>query len=186
MTNRSFDPGPLADVDTQIDDGRWTLVYARDFRHPPAKVWAALTRADQLSAWTPFRTARDLTEEGPLTLSMIDGETTVDLPATVRRVEPLTCLEYTWGPDVLRWELVPTETGTRLTLFHTVQDRDWVPKVAAGWHLCLLVADHLMDGQPIAPIRGQDAMNYGWSELNDAYADKLGIPSSGFPEEATS
>jgi hypothetical protein len=30
-----------------------------------------------------------------------------------------------------------------------------------------------MDGQTIGPIRGHDAMNYGWQELNDAYAEKL-------------
>jgi hypothetical protein len=47
--------------------------------------------------------------------------------------------------------------------------------VAAGWHLCLDVAEHLLDGQPIGPIRGQDALNYGWDELNDGYAKKLGI-----------
>jgi hypothetical protein len=53
-----------------------------------------------------------------------------------------------------------------------------VPKVAAGWHLCLLVAEHLLDGQPIGPIRGTDARNYGWDELHDAYAAKLGILGS--------
>lgn len=81
----------------------------------------------------------------------------------------------------MRWELTPVDAGTQLTLLHTVEDREWVPKVAAGWHLCLDVAEHLMDGDPIGPIRGEDAVNYGWTELNAAYADKLSIPNTGLP-----
>jgi hypothetical protein len=45
--------------------------------------------------------------------------------------------------------------------------------VAAGWHLCLDVAERMLDGEPIGPIRGQDAMNHGWQELHDAYAERL-------------
>lgn len=47
--------------------------------------------------------------------------------------------------------------------------------MAAGWHLCLVVAEHLLDGEPIAPIRGASARDYGWEQLRDRYADKLGI-----------
>lgn len=63
--------------------------------------------------------------------------------------------------------------GNALTLSHTVQDKDFVPKVAAGWHLCLDVAEKLLDGTPIAPIRGNDAMNHGWTELNAQYTERL-------------
>jgi len=52
-------------------------------------------------------------------------------------------------------------------------DRDAVPMVAAGWHLCLAVADRLLEGHPIDPIRGEDARNYGWEDLRDAYGDRL-------------
>ena len=51
-----------------------------------------------------------------------------------------------------------------------------MPKVAAGWHLCLVVAERLLDGQPIEPIRGEDAMNYGWEDLRDAYGAALENP----------
>jgi hypothetical protein len=101
----------------------------------------------------------------------------------VSRAEPPTLLEYTWGTDLLRWELAAIGSGTRLTLRHTVADRTWVPKVAAGWHLCLVVAERLLDGEPIEPIRGEDARNYGWDELNDAYAEKLAIPGTAWPAD---
>jgi uncharacterized protein YndB with AHSA1/START domain len=175
MNRQTFEPGPLADVEIRETDDRWTLVFVRDLRHPPEKVWAALTEPDQLREWAPYTADRNLGRVGDATVTMIDGEIAEDLPASVRRAEPPTLLEYTWGDGVVRWELAATEVGTRLTLQHTVDGRDWVPKVAAGWHLCLVVAEHLLDGQPIGPIRGQDAMNYGWQELHDDYADKLGI-----------
>ena len=89
------------------------------------------------------------------------------------RAEPPSLLEYTWGTDVLRWELAPAGAGTELTLRHTVAGADWLPKAAAGWHLCLAVAERLLDGDPIDPIRGQAAMDFGWQALNDAYAAEL-------------
>jgi uncharacterized protein YndB with AHSA1/START domain len=172
---KEFEPGPLADISLQASGERWTLVFVRELRHPAEKVWAALTEPAQLAAWAPYTTDRDLGTVGAATLTMIDGETEVPLDSQVLRAEPPTLLEYGWGSDVLRWELAPTGTGTRLTLRHTLADRDDVPKVAAGWHLCLAVAGRLLDGSPVDPIRGQDALNYGWEELRDRYRDRLAL-----------
>jgi uncharacterized protein YndB with AHSA1/START domain len=183
MDRTTFEPGPLAEVDCLAGEDRWTLVFVRTLRHPPEKVWAALTEPAQLGQWAPYTADRNLGSTGDATLTMIDGATSEDLAASVTRADPPTLLEYTLGTDLLRWELAAIDAGTRLTLRHTVQDRDWLPKVAAGWHLCLTVAEQLLDGQPIGPIRGADALNYGWDELNDAYAEKLGIPSTGRPDD---
>ena len=158
----------------------WVLVVVRDLRHPPAAVWAALTEPEQLLAWAPFTAGRDLGATGAATLTMIDGvdgERT-DLAATVTRAEPPTLLEYTWGTDELRWELAPSGGGTRLTLRHTVAAEGIVPKVAAGWHLCFDVAEHLLAGDPVPTVRGQAAMEYGWQDLHDRYAAKLGIEAT--------
>jgi uncharacterized protein YndB with AHSA1/START domain len=152
---------------------RWTAVFVRDLRHPVERVWAALTDPVQLAAWAPFTADRDLGAVGAATLTMIDGPTEVSLTAQVLRVQPPSMIEYDWGGDLLRWELEPTGNGTRLTLRHTVARRGDVPKLAAGWHLCLAVADRLMDGDPVDPIRGTDALNYGWSDLHDRYRDGL-------------
>jgi uncharacterized protein YndB with AHSA1/START domain len=182
MDRTTFEPGPLAGVECRASEDRWTLIFVRDLRHPPEKVWAALTEPAQLREWSPFTADRELSTVGDATLTMIDGDKSEDLPASVSRADPPTLLEYTWGPDLLRWELVAIDVGTRLTLVHTIENREWVPKVAAGWHLCLVVAEHLLDGQPIGPIRGADATNYGWDKLHDAYAEKLAIP---LPDDPT-
>lgn len=176
--NEPFDPGPLADVGCRTADDRWSLVFVRDLRHPRERVWAALTDPAQLREWAPFTADRSLDRTGAATLTMIDSESPQDLPASVHRAEPPALLEYTWGTDLLRWELAATDLGTRLTLLHTVTERGSVPKVAAGWHLCLVVAERLLDRRPIGPIRGEDAFNYGWRELYDGYAKKLGIPEA--------
>jgi uncharacterized protein YndB with AHSA1/START domain len=175
MTSQS---GPLADVTAEQAAGGWTLVFVRDLKHPPDKVWAALTEPTQLREWAPFVPDRDLARTGPATLTMIDSDSPEDTAASVRRAERPTLLEYSWGEDLLRWELAPAPLGTRLTLRHQVADRELLSKVAAGWHLCLDVAERLLDGRPVPPIRGDDARNHGWDELNDTYAAKLAIPTS--------
>jgi uncharacterized protein YndB with AHSA1/START domain len=156
-------------------DGPWTLVFVRYLNHRPAQVWAALTEPDQLREWAPFNADRSLASIGRATLTVVDGETEVRLDGAVRRAEEPTLLEYVWGDELLRWELSPTDTGTQLTLHHTTARRSGVPMMAAGWHLCLDVMAHLLDGEPIGPIRGRDALEFGWQRLHDAYADRLGI-----------
>ena len=173
MDRDSFRPGPLAQVSRVPADGEWDLVFVRDLRHPPEKVWAALTEPDQLAQWAPFLASRGLGTPGDTTLSTVNGDETFDQPATVLRAERPTLLEYTWGDGLLRWELTPSGSGTRLTLRHRVEKPDLAPMMAAGWHLCLDVAGHLLDGDPVGPIRGAEAMDFGWTELRDAYAERL-------------
>jgi uncharacterized protein YndB with AHSA1/START domain len=183
MSRTTFQPSPLAEVACRTDRQRWTLVFVRVLPHSPAKVWTALTDPGQLRAWAPFTADRDLGRVGAATLTMIDGDVSESSAAPVTRAERPSLLEYTWGTDLVRWQLAPIGSGTRLSLEHTVGDRQWVPKVAAGWHLCLDVAERLLAGQPVEPIRGEDAKNHGWERLHDAYAETLGIPSTGWPED---
>ena len=46
---------------------------------------------------------------------------------------------------------------------------------AAGWHICLDVADRLLAGDPVPVIRGAEAKKYGWQDLADAYAARLDL-----------
>lgn len=40
MTPDVYHPSPLAQADCEATEGRWTLVFTRDLRHPPEKVRA--------------------------------------------------------------------------------------------------------------------------------------------------
>jgi uncharacterized protein YndB with AHSA1/START domain len=166
-----------ADVSHHAKGNRWTLVFVRDLRHPPERVWTALTEPEELRAWAPFLPDRSLARPGEAKFAMFEDATALgdETPASVTRAEAPSLLEYRWGDDVLRWELEPRGAGTRLTLSHTVAGEDWVPKVAAGWHLCLDVAERMLDGEPVPPIRGEEAMEHGWQELHDEYAERLGV-----------
>ncbi|MEV5833980.1 SRPBCC domain-containing protein [Nocardia sp. NPDC052112] len=106
---------------------------------------------------------------------MIDGDTRQELPGEIAVADQPTLLEFTWGSDVLRWELTDNTAGTRLRLTHQLSDRAMAAMMAAGWHICLDVAALLLTGTPIGPIVGRAAMNYGWSELNKQCAEELGV-----------
>ena len=179
----NFDPGPLAEVTVDRRDDRSALVFTREVGHRPDEVWSALTDPDRLREWAPYTTDRDLDGLGPATLIMVDRDTREEFATTVEIADRPSVLQYSWGDDVLRWELAPTDGGrTRLTLHHTVAGPDWVPKVAAGWQICLAVAERLLDGDPVGPIVGEDAMAHGWQDLHDAYAARLGTTTSGATE----
>lgn len=172
-TRERYQPTPLAKTETHQDGERWRLVFVRQFSHVPNKVWLSITRPEQLREWAPFDVDRDLGAPGPVKLTMIGGEPEV-FDELVTVADPPRRLEYTWGGDTLRWELTAIDGGTRLTLQHTVQDRSWLSKVAAGWHICFDVMEHALDGQPIGRIVAGEATRFGWERLNADYAKRMG------------
>jgi uncharacterized protein YndB with AHSA1/START domain len=169
----SIDPGPPAGATVVPGGDRWTLVFVRDLRHPPARVWTALTDPAEIDRWAPYAAERDLGTTGDVVLTMVDGAERTDLPGAVLRAEPPSLLELTWGDDLLRWELEPTAGGTRLILRHTSGDEGVEAMVAAGWHVCAVVLARLLDGEPVEAIRGDDAREHGWTELRDGYAARF-------------
>jgi uncharacterized protein YndB with AHSA1/START domain len=175
---RDYQPGSAERARVEGGDKAWTLVFVRELRHSPSKVWRALTDPDELREWAPFDASRELGATGPVTLSMAGGAEPMPLEGAVIVADPPVLLEYTWGDDRLRWELEPTATGTRLTLRHTLEHRDWVPKVTAGWHICLDVAERALDGHPVGRIVADDARRFGWERLNVEYAAAFGIEAT--------
>ncbi|MBL7259118.1 SRPBCC family protein [Paractinoplanes lichenicola] len=171
----SFDVGQARDARLEGTGEPWTLVFVREFRQAPPVVWAALTDPAELDQWAPFIPERDLNERGPTTFTMVDGDVREDLPAVVRVVEAPKVLEYTWGEDLLRWELEASGEGTRLTLRHTLIEASDTASVATGWHVCAVVLRHLLDGDPHGVIRGREAEKYGFAELKEAYGKVLGL-----------
>ena len=176
MRNRdSYEPGPATGAEIQKDGEKWTLVLVRELRHPPAKVWKALTDPEHIREWAPFDADRDLGEVGTAKL------TTVGVPAErvtethVKRADAPRALEYNWGGFDIRWQLEPMAGGgTRLTLWHNI-DRRFISMGAAGWHICIDVLDRLLDGERIGRIVGPEAMKFsGWQRLNSEYAAQFG------------
>ncbi|HSF17997.1 MAG TPA: SRPBCC family protein [Vicinamibacteria bacterium] len=182
-TKNDYQPGAAADANIRKDGSLWTLVFVRPLRHPPGKVWRALTDPENLREWAPFDANRNLGSTGAAMLTLVGGTTPEVSECEVRRAEAPRLLEYTWGESVLRWELEPIESGTRLTLRQTLGDPTWLPKVAAGWHICLDVAERALDGHPVGRILAGEAKRFGWERLNAEYAQRFGVENTGWPED---
>jgi uncharacterized protein YndB with AHSA1/START domain len=169
-------PGPAAGAEVHKEGEKWTLVLVREFRHPPARVWEALTDPAHLSKWAPFDADRNLGTVGPVKLSTVGAPTPLVSETHVRRADAPRALEYGWGGNDIRWELEPLEGGgTRLRLWHNI-DRGYISWGAAGWHICFDVLERLLAGQPIGRMVGPEAMKFdGWQRLKDEYARQFGI-----------
>ncbi|HEU4624815.1 MAG TPA: SRPBCC family protein [Steroidobacteraceae bacterium] len=176
MSNRDkYEPGPAAGAEIRKDGENWTLVLARELRHPPAKVWAALTDPAQLREWAPFDANRSLAAVGPVTLTTVGAPTPMVSETRVTRAEAPRLLEFKWGDGDMRWELEPLGSGTRLTLWHSIDHR-YIAMGAAGWHICIDVLDRFIGGEPIGRIVGPDAMKFGgWHRLHAEYAKQFGV-----------
>lgn len=97
-----------------------------EFAHPPAKVWAALTTPEGLSAWFGEKAAIEARPGGLAQMTFNSG-LTVDM--RVERIEEPTVFGFTWRlPDLpdedprrtyVEFTLAPIGTGTRLRLVET-------------------------------------------------------------------
>jgi hypothetical protein len=133
-----------------------------------------------LRTWSPFPADRNHADVGEVTLTMLgeSPEENQDLPSIVTRAEAPSVLAFTWGPDLVQWELRRVGAGTRLTLRHTIADHQMLSAVAAGWHLCLDAAAQVLRGTPGPSVIGHRAQDFGWDELNARYAVARGVRAS--------
>ena len=176
MTNReTYAPGTAAGADVRKDGDTWTLILVRELRHPPARVWEALTDPAQLAEWAPFDADRSLAAVGPVKLSTVGTPTPQLSESTVKRADAPRLLEYSWGGNEMRWELEPVGQSTRLTLWHNI-DRRFISWGAAGWHVCFDVLDRALAGAPIGRIVAGDALKVGgWQRLTGEYAKQFSV-----------
>lgn len=177
MTDRQqYTPGPASGAEVRKDGEQWTLVLVRDLRHPPERVWQALTDPAHLREWAPFDADGSLSTVGATVKLTTVGAPTPHVTETkITRADAPTVLEYNWGGQDIRWELEALGGGTRLTLWHNI-NRGFISMGAAGWHICFDVLERFLGGEPIGRIVGADAMKFGgWQRLNAEYAAQLGV-----------
>jgi len=181
MSHRDlYKPGPPS-AEVRKDGDNWTLVLVRELRHPPQKVWKALTDPASLREWAPFDADTDLGTAGATVKLTTVGAPALRVTETkVARAEPPKLLEYDWGGFNVRWQLEPLGSGTRLTLWTNIA-RQYIAMGAAGWHLCLDVLDHLLSGTPLGRIVGPEAMKFeGWQRLHAEYSKQFGVETPGW------
>ncbi|AOS63836.1 SRPBCC family protein [Actinoalloteichus hymeniacidonis] len=141
---------------TPTEDGRFALRFERTFAHSPEKVWRAITETEELKGWFPA--VVDLTRP--------EGETVVfefpngQAPTTEGRIirsDPPRTLEYTWGDELLRWELTPQGDGCHAVFTNVFDERESGVPTGAGWHAGLEVLAARLDGREV-----------GWAPMDRA------------------
>ena len=154
------------------DGERWRLRFERELAHPPEKVWRALTEREQLKAWFPQAIVGEWRVGGALRFESGHG----DFEGEVLAYEPPELLEFRWGPDTIRFEVSPADTGAgcRLTLLDTLEQRGKAARDGAGWHACLDMLEAELAGRP-----GSVDSGTRWAEVHPGYIEAFG------PEAAT-
>jgi uncharacterized protein YndB with AHSA1/START domain len=143
-------------------DGHSVLTMERRLKHPPEKVWRAITEPERLADWFPSAMTPELRPGGKIDFGSEAGGTVTDL-------DPPRLFAYTWGDHHLRWELHPDGPGTRLVLVATFDDRAGAASFASGWHICIAAMDLALDGRP-----GVDP-GYDHVTLHEQFVDRFGL-----------
>jgi activator of Hsp90 ATPase-like protein len=177
MNDRAeYIPGPASGARVRKGGEKWTLILVRELRHPPEKVWRALTDPEHVREWAPFVVDGNLDTVGS-TVNLTWAGNPMPIKTSVTRAEVPEVLEY----GDIRWELEPLPSGTRLTLWHNI-DRRFISWGAAGWHISFDVLDRLLAGQPIGRIAGADAVQLGhWQRLKAEYAKQFEVENPDLP-----
>ena len=177
MSSREqYAPGAASGAEVQKEGEKWTLVLVRDLRHPPAKVWKALTDPEHLREWAPFDSDRNLGAVGTAKLSTVGAPTPHVSETQVKRAD---------APKAARVQLGRTghplgagAAGRRRHPAHALaQHRPWLHLDGRrGLAHLLRCAGRLLAGQPIGRIVGPEAMKFGgWQRLNAEYAKQFGV-----------
>jgi uncharacterized protein YndB with AHSA1/START domain len=159
--------------------GRPTLRFERRLTHPVEKVWRALTEPAELEHWFPQRVEGAFEPGGKLRFPFraakeLDGEVVPDFEGEVLDIEPPRLLSFTWGGDVLRFELIPDGDGCLLVFTDTFTEHGKAARDGAGWHVCLDGLEASLDG---APPPGPDR----WRGLYENYATAFGPAAATAP-----
>lgn len=143
----------------------YTVTFERTIKHSVEEVWAMLTENEKLNLWFDELKVEDLREGGRILFDMQDG-TYEEMRITELKVPEV--LEFTWGEDIVRFELSKNHNGCTLRLIEMLQVLTaHTPRDIAGWHVCLNVIESLLDGTEI-PSRKES-----WERLYEQYIDAL-------------
>src|SRR3954468_651225 len=88
-------------------EGRPAVRFERPLAHPVERVWRAVTEPEELAHWFPAGVSVDLRVGGAIAFALgDDGEVT--------ELAPPRRFAFTWGEQLLRFELEPYDGGCLL------------------------------------------------------------------------
>ena len=168
--------------------GRPALRFERRYPHPVERVWRAVSDPHEMGRWFPAEVLGDQVVGAALTFddeahraaAGAAGEATrADGPpitGTVVACEPPTLLSFTWGGELLRFDLAPDGSGTVLVFTHVLSHPSVAARNGAGWHRCLEALDGLLDVAPEGDAVAPDSV---YDDYLTRVGPALGAPSGG-------
>lgn len=138
--------------------------FERHLKHPAEEVWSYLTENDKLAKWFSELRVDELRKGGFIKFDMQD-DTFEEM--TILDLKINSVLEYTWGEDIVRFELKQELDGCKLVLIEKIKTiTNHTPRDLAGWHVCLDVIDALLDGRTI------DSRKNEWEKWYTEYVEQ--------------
>lgn len=119
--------------------------------HPPAEIWRAITDPAVLPQWLAPGDI-ELRKGGAARLDFVDSGIVIDSVVTDFAAGRL--MEYSWssaGEPIrpIRWELMSSPGGSRLTLTLRIPRDEDVARSCAGWEAHLEMLAAALEGVPI-------------------------------------
>jgi uncharacterized protein YndB with AHSA1/START domain len=176
---------PLTNKETSMgevlrDGERVGLRFVRRFDHPVERVWSAITESEQLKFWMPCdivgerRAGADITLPfWPAQVERYQLEETI-LTGRIEVWDPPAVFQWTWGGDILRFELERADAGTTMTFTTWLEspDPEGAANAAGGYHVCLDQLGVLLDtGSAPSLIESEDVAR----RLQPEYAKRLSV-----------
>jgi uncharacterized protein YndB with AHSA1/START domain len=155
-------------------DGRSALRFERRYRQPVDRVWRAITEPSEMSQWFPSDVVGEravgaelrFDDDAQRAAAAAAGEGHRDdggehFTGRVVAWDPPKVFSFSWGGEVLRFELHPDGDGTRLVFTQVLSHRSTAARNGAGWHGCLRSLDALLGVDP--PEEPDD----GWQSFRE-------------------
>lgn len=164
MTHRPSTVSPEPSSEESGGD-RGTVVLRRFLRHPPARVWKALTDPDSVRQW--FLTTARIDGRKGGRVDLVTGPSQVHATGRILAWEPPRLYEYQWNVapkddrqyggerTVVRWELTPRDGGTLLVLTHRDLTKNAARVFNLGMQAFLDRLEAQLDSRPLPDWEGR-------------------------------
>lgn len=175
--------GSSDDLGTHVQhEGRPAVRFVRTYRHPIERVWAAVSRPEEMTAWFPSAVRYEPRVGGEIRFS--GDPNTDDATGTVLAYEPPRRLSFSWYEDELHLTLEPLDEGVcRLTLVNVLADPSAAARNASGWYVCLAELRKALDGVASGGPHSADAEP--WRDVYERH-QRAGLPAGApIPESAS-